>query len=111
MIKDSGPKMQGRTTDTGMEVCPACCSKLVYPVSWRELDDEKWYLTLRCPDCEFVSEGVYTHREVSRFDHVLNMGSDKLVQDLEMLSNANMRKDVELISAALEKDAIWPEDF
>ncbi len=94
-----------------LEECPDCDSSLVYPVSWRETEDESWDIELRCPNCEWYERAVYRHCDVERFDEVLNRGTDRLIDDLEHLSRANMEADIERFVDALNTDAITPFDF
>lgn len=96
---------------SNLEQCPECTSTLVYPVSWRETEDDCWEIELRCPNCEWAERGIYRHNDVERFDEVLNRGTDRLIDDLEHLTKANMEADIERFVAALGTDAIMPMDF
>jgi hypothetical protein len=98
-------------TQVNLECCPECTSGLVYPVSWRELEGDSWEIELRCPSCEWRERGVYSHTDVERFDEVLNRGTDRLIDDLEQLTRANMETDIERFVEALATDAITPFDF
>ena len=95
----------------GLERCPSCESDLVYPVDWREADDDRWELELRCPNCEWFTRSVHGQDEVERFDEVLNGGTDVLIESLETLTRENMEADIEAFVRALEKDLIEPFDF
>lgn len=94
-----------------LECCPECTSDLVYPVSWRETDDDCWDIEMRCPNCEWSERGIFRHADVERFDEVLNRGTDRLIDDLESLTRANMEADIERFVVALETNAIVPFDF
>jgi hypothetical protein len=94
-----------------LEICPECTGELVYPVSWRETEDDSWEIELRCPNCEWSERGIYRHSDVERFDEVLNRGTDRLIDDLEQLTKANMEADIERFVDALNTDAIQPMDF
>ncbi len=94
-----------------LEVCPDCTTDLVYPVSWKELEDEMWEIELRCPNCEWSEQGVFLHADVERFDEVLNSGTDQLIDDLEHLTRANMESEIDRFVSALESDGITPFDF
>jgi hypothetical protein len=53
------------------------------------MSDDSWTLLMRCPECNFewlVIEGVDT---LDRFQRVWNTGVDRLMDDLEAISNAN----------------------
>lgn len=88
-----------------------CGSGLVYPTRWSEVDEQHWNVTLRCPDCETVTEGVYPQAAVDTFDERLDEGTDALIGDLRRLTRANMTEEGERFFSALAADAILPEDF
>ena len=98
-------------TEVNLEVCPDCNCGLVYPVSWRETEDDCWEIELRCPNCEWAERGIHRHTDVERFDEVLNRGTDRLIDDLESLTRANMEADIDRFVAALATDSIVPFDF
>lgn len=91
--------------------CPECKSEMVYPVTWREAPKGMWEIDLRCPNCEWAERGLYRHEDVERFDHTLNVATDRLIDDLEALERANFEHDIERFITALEGDHILPEDF
>lgn len=99
------------TPAVDLETCPECDSGLVYPVSWRETEDDCWEIELRCPNCEWCERGIHRHQDVERFDEVLNRGTDRLIDDLEHLTRANMEADIERFVDALGADLITPFDF
>jgi hypothetical protein len=109
--EDTIPLEHEADTAVDLECCPECDSGLVYPVSWRETEDDCWEIELRCPNCEWAERGIYRHQDVERFDEVLNRGTDRLIDDLEQLTRANMEADIDRFVSALESDAITPFDF
>ena len=98
-------------TQGGLHVCPSCSSELVYPVDWSPANRRQWSVSLRCPDCEWYGDGVYSQDVVDRFDEVLDIGTEQLLDDLNLLARANMEEHVERFIAALWADQILPEDF
>ena len=66
---------------------------------------------LRCPNCEWQTEGIYDQAAMDRFDEQLDAGTEALVRDLRRLTQANMEEEAERFGAALASDAIWPMDF
>ena len=94
-----------------LHVCGACGSELVYPTVWEEAGPRCWRVELRCPECETTREGVFTQTTVDAFDEELEAGNDALTADLRRLCRANMAEDIDRFAAALEADAICPEDF
>jgi hypothetical protein len=94
-----------------LHVCPECDKHLVYPVEWEEASATHWEVQLRCPNCEWLTVGLYDQETVDRFDEELDHGTESLVRDLKRITRANMEEEVERFSSALASDAIWPMDF
>ena len=97
--------------ETDLHICPSCDSPLVYPTDWAPADRRRWNVALRCPDCEWHGDGVYTQDVVDRFDEALDVGTEQLLDDLNLLARANMEEQVERFVAAIQADQILPEDF
>ena len=96
---------------TELHVCPECASELVYPTHWDEAGPENWRVSLRCPNCEWNVTGVFTQDAVDVFDERLDEGTEQVVSDLKQLMHANMSEEIERFIAALEAEALLPEDF
>lgn len=94
-----------------MEVCTQCRSELVQPVEWWERDGNCWGVELRCPECESRRAAVFSQAEVDRYDRNLDDGSRALAGDLRALTRENMEHEAVSFAAALESEAILPEDF
>lgn len=94
-----------------LHVCPECEQTLVYPMEWEEHDEERWEVSLRCPNCEWHTVGLYLQATVDRFDEELDRGTEAMVRDLKRLTRANMEDEVERFTRALAANAILPEDF
>jgi hypothetical protein len=94
-----------------LHLCPECDRDLVYPVDWEEASATHWEVELRCPNCEWSEVGTYDQATVDRFDEHLDQGTDALVKDLRRMVQANMEAEAERFAAALDANAILPEDF
>jgi hypothetical protein len=94
-----------------LHICSTCDSNLVYPVEWDEAGATHWEVTLRCPNCEWSSTGVFEQGVVERFDEELDRGTEALVRDLKRMMHANMEDEIDRFVSALEGDHIVPEDF
>lgn len=105
----SGPAAPRQLDD--LHVCPECDRDLVYPVDWEEASMTHWEVALRCPNCEWTEIGTYDQATVDRFDEQLDLGTEALVRDLRRLVQANMEEEADRFAAALEANAILPEDF
>jgi hypothetical protein len=94
-----------------LHICPECASELVIPVGWSEAGRDRWDVTLHCPNCDWVGGGVYDEELVMRYDEELDRGTEVLVRDLQRLMRANIEDEIDRFVAALQADAILPEDF
>jgi hypothetical protein len=97
--------------ESGLHVCPTCRCDLVYPISWAPADERNWSVRVRCPDCDWVGNGVHSQETVDRFDVELDRGTDMLIEDLARLTRANMEDEIERFISALRADHILAEDF
>jgi hypothetical protein len=104
---DSAP---GRT-HRDLHICAECSSALVFPIEWEESGLENWRVALRCPNCEWTATGVFPQDVVDVFDERLDEGTEQLVADLKQLMHANMSEEIERFVAALDAEALLPEDF
>jgi hypothetical protein len=94
-----------------LHICPECDRDLVYPIDWEEASATHWAVELRCPNCEWSEVGTYDQATVDRFDEMLDLGTETLVKDLRRLMQANMEAEADRFAAALDANAILPEDF
>lgn len=94
-----------------LHICPQCTSDLVYPTDWEEAGEARWELKLRCPNCEWRSEGSYDQATVERLDEELDRGTHAVLTDLKQLARASMEADIARFTEALDADHIWPIDF
>jgi hypothetical protein len=94
-----------------LHVCAECGSDLVYPLDWAPAAERRWSVVRRCPDCEWRGQGVYGQDAVDRFDEHLDAGSQAIMDDLTMLTHANMSDEIERFVGAIDADLILPEDF
>jgi|SRR5436190_18284197 len=94
-----------------LHICPACACELVQPIDWGEVSDERWELTLECPNCSWTEDGFYERELVDDLEEHLDDGLVDMLCDLQRLTQANMAEEVDCFSAALQADLILPEDF
>ena len=94
-----------------IELCPHCGSDRVHPLDWREVENLRWELDVRCPDCRWTGGDVYEQPEVERYDDVLLAGAGDLTEELDRITRVNMAEHLERFRAALDADAITPFDF
>jgi hypothetical protein len=108
-----GSRRRGRTDsdEVQLHVCAECASELVYPTDWAPAAPKHWHVELRCPECEWRGEGIYSQDIVDRFDIALDDGTEAVLDDLTRLTRANMEEEVDRFVDALARDLILPEDF
>jgi predicted RNA-binding Zn-ribbon protein involved in translation (DUF1610 family) len=94
-----------------LHVCPTCGSELVIPVDWAPAPNRQWRVELRCPNCKWTGGGVYSQEVVDRFDETLDIGTEAMLNDLNLLARANMEDEVERFVACIHAGNILPEDF
>jgi hypothetical protein len=94
-----------------LHVCFHCAGDLVYPLDWIEEGPRHWRIVLRCPECESRREGVFEQATVEQLDEQLDRAAGALLGDLQQLTQANMKDEVEFFVRALDADLIVPSDF
>jgi hypothetical protein len=104
------PAREGRSTH-GLHVCPECASELVQPIAWADAPEDRWELTLACPNCSWIHQGVYDRDKIDSLEEKLDDGVVQMLGDLQRLAHANMADEVDRFAAALQADMILPEDF
>ena len=94
-----------------LSLCPRCERDLVYPVDWAPAGVRGWSISLRCPECEWHSKGVFEQEVADRFDDALDAATESVLEDLQLLTRSNMESQIERFVEALAEDWILPEDF
>lgn len=96
---------------TGLHVCPRCACQLIQPLDWREAPQGFWELTLHCPNCDWLEEGIFDQEQIDVFEEKLDEGLTAMLSDLRRLTQSNMAEEIERFTAALHDDLVLPEDF
>ncbi len=94
-----------------LHVCDHCRSPLVQPVAGAERVPGLWDMTLRCPECERVTEVLTDAATVERYEHELDRGLAALQREMDDFARRSFEEEIERFVAALEADAILPMDF
>jgi len=95
----------------GLHMCPECESPLVQPIDWTQAPQGFWELTLYCPNCDWLDEGVFDQDQVDSLEDKLDEGLTGMLSDLRRLTQSNMTEEIERFATALHADLILPEDF
>jgi hypothetical protein len=94
----------------GASVCPSCTAPLVQPL-YALPRDRKWLMELWCPNCDWGEEATLDGTQFDRFDADLEAGLEQVANCLVQLTASNMRDYGRRFTAALNADALLPEDF
>ena len=94
-----------------LDLCPACASRLVYPMDWTAVGTCHWRVELRCPECVWTGAGLYEQAVLDRFDEILDAGVDSLLDDLRRLQRSNMEAELQRFVGALDSGLLTPDDF
>jgi hypothetical protein len=91
--------------------CPGCGRDAVHPVWWEALDEEHWWIALRCGACGDRREQLVTNAAAARFDRDLDRARDEIVEEAERLSREILSTQADALAVALEQDLIGVDDF
>jgi len=115
LLLDSRPMAKpgtDRTATRPLHICPACGSKLVQPTFWQQQEGRThWRVWRRCPECEWVDDGVHGESAVDAYDEQLDIGSRELAGQLRVLEHANMSEMAGSFIRAIDSDLITADDF
>jgi len=102
-----------RTTppDSGLHQCPLCHGDYVVPVWWDALDDDRWQMLLRCPQCETFRDVVASNEVANEYEVALAKGMETIAASLYRSDRERMAGEVDVFIAALERDLIDAADF
>ena len=102
---------QEAPADGGLHICQDCNSELVQRVGWHATSDDRWELTLYCPNCDWTCRGIYRQGQLEQLEEQLDLGVEPIMRDLKRLTSANMAAGIERFAQALAADLILREDF
>jgi hypothetical protein len=80
-------------------------------VDWEPAGSRGWSISLRCPECEWRSEGTFTQEVADRFDDALDEATQALLDDLQLLTRTNFEAEINRFVEGLQNGWILPEDF
>jgi hypothetical protein len=91
--------------------CEACERDAVHPVWWEALDDDHWWIALRCGACGTRAEQVVTNAVAARFDRDLDHALDEIADEAERMALEILSTQADAFAVALEHDLIGVDDF
>jgi hypothetical protein len=96
---------------SGMQVCLACGADYVHPVEWDPVDDDGWWMLLRCGECHAMREVTVANDVAKRFGDDLDGAMDVIGRAARELDGERMAGEVETFAEALQRDLIDAGDF
>lgn len=95
-----------------LTICPECDKDFVIPIleNCHQVSDG-WHLTLWCAHCYYEREVEVSQNEAEVFDEELDAFLYIVQDDLDLLEYQRLEEENRRFVAALEADAILPEDF
>jgi len=91
--------------------CLVCSCEFVHLVETRPISDSDLSALLRCPNCGVHRAGVFSRRALAGLERRRQVGEDELRVQLRRLELGNRVDEIGDFAAALDADAILPEDF
>jgi hypothetical protein len=88
----------------------SCDRPFVYP-EFGIQEGTRWRVFVRCGSCGWSGERIFDDKALEEFERELDHDHAELKRDLQQLTEQNMRDYCELFVAALNADAVLPEDF
>jgi hypothetical protein len=100
-----------RRKPTDLETCLMCGADFVNPVDWEPVDEDGWWMLLRCGECDTWREVTVSNEVANRFDLELNRRTDILARALDRIDRQRMVAEVETMILALRHGLLDPADF
>jgi hypothetical protein len=106
-----GVRAGGTELDRSPAICSGCGEPMLQLNGAFQTSDGLWMLSLTCANCDSLSSIIATEDQAATTYAVIDCLADSLEVAIEQLEHASMRDYVARFGAALESNAILPEDF
>jgi hypothetical protein len=94
-----------------LETCLVCARDFVNPVDWEPLDGGRWWMLLRCGECDTWRDVTVTDAVAERYDAELDARLDMVEDALQALDRQRMLGEVETMVVALRRGLVDVSDF
>jgi hypothetical protein len=94
-----------------LETCLVCRTDFVNPVDWEPLDGGRWWMLLRCGECDTWRDVTVTDAVAERYDAELDRRLDVIDDALHTLDRQRMVGEVETMVVALRRGLVDAADF
>jgi hypothetical protein len=97
--------------ETDLEHCANCHSDFAYPVEWEPVNNQSWWILLRCGECDHWREATVPNAVAERFDVELDRRADVMHRALHRIDREQMIASANTMIAALRHNLIDAADF
>jgi hypothetical protein len=94
-----------------LERCLVCRTDFVNPVDWAPLEGGRWWMLLRCGECDTWRDVTVTDAVAERYDAELDRRLDVIDDALHALDRQRMLGEVETMVVALRRGLVDAADF
>ena len=94
-----------------LETCLVCRKDFVNPVDWEPLDGGRWWMLLRCGECDTWRQVTVSDAVAARYDAELDRRIEALEETSRKLERQAMAGDVEKLVVALRRGLVDAGDF
>jgi hypothetical protein len=91
--------------------CPACGKSFSCPIESEPVDDEHWWIRLRCGACESWRDVVVPDADANALDRALGRQTATIERAVQKLDQERMALQLDAFVTALEHDLIDPSSF
>lgn len=92
-------------------ICRTCGSSLVQPIDWVHVEEHRWRVSMRCPECCSLYDLALEQEDVNEFSYQLEHGFQCLLEAIDYLDQQAFECECETFIAAVWADAVFPMDF
>jgi DNA-directed RNA polymerase subunit RPC12/RpoP len=107
----SGGDVASARRASALHVCGSCGKDFVNAMQWDPLDDDHWYMLLRCGNCGRAHAAVVANKCADEFGRALDAGCAVIAGDLQELQRDAMTAWTKVFREALDRDLVDASDF
>jgi hypothetical protein len=96
---------------SGLSACPLCEKDYVVPVEWEPVGEDRWWIYLRCAQCDTAREITVANAVAERYDEELAEGERAIKRAAQRLELQRMAGEADVFAAKLHSGLIEPDDF
>ena len=78
--------MRRRRRPPSLIDCERCGYDLINPIAWLEYDEDRWWVRVRCGNCQTVREVVIDNEQARQFHVDLDRGKSEIARSLSRVT-------------------------